>query len=85
MQKIMQFEEYVAEDGIKLHWENGYNIRCWVKDSIVVISANKQGLISLANHFVTLAQDLVPLGSHLHFDENNSLEDGSNELIISKE
>jgi hypothetical protein len=85
MQKIIEFQEYVAEEGIKLSWENGYDIRCLIKDNAVIISANRQGLISLANHLVTLAQDLVPVGSHLHFDENNSLEDGSTELIISKE
>ena len=85
MQKIIEFEEYVVEEGIKLSWKNGYDIRCLIKDNTIIISANKQGLISLASHLVTLAQDQVPVGNHLHFDENNSLEDGSNELIISKE
>jgi hypothetical protein len=41
-------------------------------------------LISLAIHLLTLAQENVPVGSHCHFDEHNSLEHGSKELIIEK-
>ncbi len=85
MKKEIEFEEYIAENGIKLSWENGFKIKCIVTDNTVIISANKEGLLSLANHLVNLAQDLIPNGNHLHFDENNSLEDGSNELIISKD
>lgn len=44
--------------------------------------ANKSGLISLANHLLNLGQDDISFGHHLHFDEYNSLEEGSSELII---
>lgn len=50
----------------------------------VVISANREGLISLANHLLNLAQTDVPCGTHIHLDENNSLEDGSQSIIIEK-
>jgi hypothetical protein len=85
MKKEVEFEEYIPENGIKLSWVNGYDIRCMIKNNTVIISANKEGLLSLANHLVNLAQDLISSGNHLHFDETNSLEDGSDELIISKE
>lgn len=85
MQKIIECEDYVEENGIRLTWEKGYDIRCMIKDNTVIISANKEGLLSLANHLVNLAQDKIPVDNHLHFDETNSLEDGSKELIISKE
>lgn len=85
MRKIIEFHEYVAEEGIELSWQNDYSIRCSIKDNIVTISANREGLLSIANHLVTLAQDTVSVGSHLHFDDYNSLEDGSCELIISKD
>lgn len=49
-----------------------------------MITANKPGLISLAKQLLTLAQDKVPSGYHLHFDEFNSLEEKSYELIIQK-
>lgn len=37
-----------------------------------------------ARHLLTLAQDSVPSGTHIHFDDLNSLEDGSIGLIIEK-
>ena len=50
-----------------------------------VISANREGLISLANHLLNLAQTDVPCGTHIHLDgRNNSLEDGSQSIIIEK-
>ena len=45
----------------------------------------KSGLISLARHLLTLAQDSVPKHSHIHLDEYNSLEEGSAELINQKD
>ncbi len=48
----------------------------------VVIAANREGLLSLAGQLSALA-DQTP-GSHIHYDEYNSLEEGSAELIIAK-
>jgi|GEM_PF-5158850 len=39
-------------------------------------------MISLANHFPNLAQKTVPNNYHMHFDGNNSLEEGSVDLIV---
>ena len=50
----------------------------------IVISANKEGLLSLANHLVNLAQYDIPVGSHIHLDQYNSLEKGSNDVIFQK-
>lgn len=63
-----------------LDWEDGFTIRVDSGDGTAVIEANREGLLSLANHFRALA-DETP-GSHLHLDENNSLEDGSSQLVI---
>ncbi|MGX8704644.1 MAG: Imm32 family immunity protein [bacterium] len=46
------------------------------------MSANREGLLSLANQLSALAEEAP--GSHIHFDQYNSLEDGSVELIIEK-
>ena len=43
---------------------------------------NKAGLITLAKTLLTLAQENVPSGTHVHMDEYNFLEDGSQELIL---
>lgn len=51
---------------------------------IVCILANKEGLLSLANHLLNLAQEHISPGTCMHFDDYNSLEDGSVELMVEK-
>lgn len=84
--KIIKIEipEYNPEMGIVYKWENGFDIDVRLDNGVVKILVNKEGLISLANHLINLAQDDIPLGYHLHFDEYNALEEGSIELIIEK-
>jgi hypothetical protein len=65
------------------NWEEGFEISVRVEDEgIVVISANEEGLRSLANHLLMLAD--APGRDHFHLDEYNSLEEGSSELIVEK-
>ena len=66
-----------------LKWEEGFTISVDTVENTVVIRANREGLLSLANHLVSLAEE-VP-GSHIHLDEYNALEENSAELIIEKE
>ena len=61
-------------------WEDGFTIRVTREKDAVLISANKAGLRSLANHFLALAEETPP--GHFHLDEYNSLEDNSTELIV---
>ena len=68
---------------MELEWVDGFTIAAKVEHDSVVISANKEGLLSLANHLTTLANEEGPT-SHFHLDQYNSLEDGSVELIIEK-
>ena len=63
-------------------WIDGFEIRTAVKSNNIVISANREGLLSLAKHLTALA-DGEP-GEHVHYDEFNSLEEGSTEIIIEK-
>ena len=67
---------------MKIAWQDGSNIHIRIEGDTVVISSNKEGLISLAYQLHTLANEEA--GAHIHYDEYNSLEDGSNELIIEK-
>ena len=80
----IEIPDYNPESGMEYKWEDGFEIKAVTNNGIVMITANKEGLISLANHFLNLAQDKIPVGHHLHFDEYNSLEQGSIELIIQK-
>ena len=65
------------------HWIDGFTINVAIDGNTVVISANKEGLLSLANHLRALAEE-PDKGAHLHLDEFNSLEDGSAALIVEK-
>ena len=70
---------------ICMKWENGFEIKCTAEGSAVVISANQAGLVSLARHLLTLAQDGVPAHTHIHLDSDNALACDSCELILVKE
>lgn len=65
-----------------LEWEEGFVISSRIENGAAVISANREGLLSLAKHLEALAKENP--GSHIHYDEYNSLEEGSFELIIEK-
>ncbi len=65
---------------MNIEWENGSEIRVTIDNDTVVISANREGLLSLAGQLIALAGEAP--GSHNHYDEYNSLEDGSAKMII---
>ena len=68
---------------MEINWEDGFTIKVRVEDGeTVVISANKEGLLSLAAQLTDMANEKT--GCHIHYDAYNSLEDGSSELIIEK-
>ena len=81
----MNIHEYKGQ-GITLEWEDDYKIyaKLNVDRKYVNIAANRPGLISLARHLLTLAQDGIPNGYDLHLDDGNSLEKGSCELILER-
>lgn len=67
---------------MNINWIDGFEIRVGHDHDEVVISANKEGLLSLAGQLTALAEG--ELGDHIHYDEHNSLEEGSAELIIER-
>ena len=67
---------------MRIDWAEGFEIRVSIAAGEAVISANKAGLLSLARQLTALAEE--PAGSHIHYDDNNSLEAGSAELTIEK-
>jgi hypothetical protein len=83
MELKINVPEY-SGDGLRSEWEYRFEINVKSDENNIVISANKAGLISLAKQLLTLAQDNVPSGCHFHFDDYNSLENGSTDLIIEK-
>lgn len=67
---------------MRIRWEDGFEIGTAISGGEVTISANREGLISLANIMLDLAEELP--GAHVHLDERNCLGDGSCELIIER-
>ena len=66
---------------MEYRWEDGFSIAVKIHDNTVTITANPQGLLSLANHLAALSQERTR-GAHIHLDQYNSLEENSAELII---
>ncbi len=67
---------------MNVEWKDGFCIRVNTDGNTVVLSANREGLLSLRDHLTALADEKP--GSHVHYDESNSLEEGSAELIVEK-
>ena len=65
---------------MKIEWVDGFEIKAATENGEIVISANREGMLSLAKQLTALA-DGVP-GDHIHYDEYNSLEEGSTGMII---
>ena len=67
---------------MKIEWIDGFEIKATAENNEIVISANREGLLSLAKQLVALAEGAP--GDHIHYDEHNSLEEGSADLIIER-
>ena len=80
----IEVPDYNENVGFVSEWEEDYEIKVIDTKDYIEIYANKDGLISLAKHFLNLAQDAFPKAYHLHYDDSNSLEEGSKHLIMCK-
>ena len=80
----IEIPDYSLNEGFKHEWCKDFQIKTSFEGNVFVIKANKEGLISLAKQLLQLAQDGVPNGYHLHYDELNCLENGSSDLVIEK-
>ena len=67
---------------MNVEWVDGSRIKVKIENDTITISANRQGLLSLSRQLSDLADE--ESGAHIHYDEYNSLEDDSTEMIIEK-
>ncbi len=67
---------------MKNEWVDGFEIRAAADGGAIVISANREGLLSLAKQLTALA-DGSP-GDHIHYDAYNALEEGSVDMVIER-
>lgn len=71
-------------EGIRTEWLDDSRVFVDLFDDGVYIKANKDGLITLAMHLLTMASNEITSGMHLHYDVYGGLEEGSIELLIEK-
>ena len=67
---------------MEVKWVEGYEIRVTIDNGTAVISANREGLLSLAGQLAAMAAEAP--GTHIHYDDQTALEEGSAEMIIEK-
>ena len=67
---------------MELAWIEGFQIVVRTDGRGVTISANREGLLSLAGQLQALAEGMP--GDHIHYDESNCLEEGSSEMILER-
>ncbi len=67
---------------MEMKWHDDFCISVKTENGTTQISANREGLLSLADFLTTLADEQP--GCHFHLDVWNALEDGSDELIVEK-
>ena len=67
---------------MEVKWVEGYEIRVTIDNGAAVIKANREGLLSLATQLAMMATEAP--GTHIHYDDQTSLEEGSAEMIIEK-
>jgi hypothetical protein len=83
MDKVISVPDYRADAGLLLSWDEGFEIELSVTEAEVVIKANRAGLTSLARHLLTLAQDGVSGGTHIHLTADQAI-DSEIDLILER-
>ncbi|MFD9737569.1 hypothetical protein [Umezawaea sp. NPDC059074] len=70
----MNIPERGPNEGLQYEWDFGFEIALEVVESEVVLRGNRAGLISLARHLLTLAQEDVSPGTHLHLAAGQEID-----------
>ena len=86
MKTIIEFPDFIPSEGFHYKWIGDSYITISLEDEdTIVIKANKDGLLSLANHLLNLSQDSVPKNCHIHLDDiNGGVERGSLGVVVEK-
>ncbi|MFC8829433.1 hypothetical protein ACFT9I_29270 [Streptomyces sp. NPDC057137] len=74
MDRVIDVPEYRVGEGLHFAWDDDFEIELTVRSAEVVIKANRAGLTSLARHLLTLAQQGVHGGSHIHLTADQEIE-----------
>lgn len=83
MEVSIDVPSYQLSRGLRFDWDDEFEIKLDIIGNEVVIAANSAGLRSLARHMLTLAQDGVPDGHHIHLTADQEL-DSQVDLVIQR-
>ncbi|WP_418958855.1 Imm32 family immunity protein [Streptomyces tritici] len=84
MDRTIDVPEYPTDGGgLRFAWDDGFEIEVVAGSTEVIIKANAAGLTSLARHLLTLAQDGVRPGAHLHLTADQEI-DSAVDLILER-
>lgn len=75
----------VAGHTMRFSWDEDAAIHVVDAGGEIIVRANCDGLRTLARHLLTLAQDGVPEGAHLHLDDSAGLEPGSLAIVLERD
>ena len=75
---------YSDEDCVCVELVPGAKIECRKCNGEVLIRANREGLQFLAKVCLTLAQEDMPLGNHVHFDGFDFFESDNIDITIER-
>ncbi|MDH4226933.1 MAG: hypothetical protein OEV59_04150 [Deltaproteobacteria bacterium] len=81
---IFQYDRYDSATGVLYEVENNMVVKFSVSNNECTISANREGLLSLAKSLIKLADNNVPEGAHYHLDAGVFLEESSVDVVIEK-
>jgi hypothetical protein len=84
MDANIELGSYSKESGLRLVWVPGYTLTVVAGADGVTVCGNSEGLRSLAQHLLTLADDVVPSGVHAHMEPGLELDDDSTSLVVEK-
>jgi hypothetical protein len=82
MRVEMTYPDWSPESGLRIEWEPQAEIGVAVQEGEVVLRANRDGLVTLARLLLSLTQDGLFDGYHVHLDSDGALDEGSAPLII---
>jgi hypothetical protein len=83
MDRVIDVPECRDGEALRFVWDDDFEIELTVSLTEVVIKANRAGLTSLARHLLTLAQQGVRSGSHIHLTADQEIE-SQNDLILER-
>ncbi|SPL88241.1 unnamed protein product [[Actinomadura] parvosata subsp. kistnae] len=85
MDHLIDVPEYRSEEGLRFVWDDDFEIELRVTATEVVVKANRAGLTSLARHLLTLAQQGVRAGSHVHLTADQEIESDVDLIVELRE